>query len=219
MPESVSKGIHTRMEKQTKVLSYLNPRPESPFQYWQGYPGLAQIVDATPIILCELYRILTSHTWCEYGNGIYEEQPEFSDMNGEEAIQYLRQRYHTIQNNGKWRLFGLIAHGKAITENITQAPETYRLGNQVSGVLSVGFSLLEAGGQTDIHRGYDSSFYRFHLPLVVPKTDNGSTNCFLWIDGRRVDWSEPFMFDDTRIHGAWNLTRQDRYVLIIDVLR
>ena len=125
----------------------------------------------------------------------------------------------TIQNNGKWRLFGLIAHGKAITENITQAPETYRLGNKVSGVLSVGFSLLEAGGQTDIHRGYDSSFYRFHLPLIVPEKDNGSNNCFLWIDGRRVDWSEPFMFDDTRIHGAWNLTRQDRYVLIVDVLR
>lgn len=209
----------TRMAKQLKILSVLRPSPVNPFPNWTTHPGLSQLVTATPIILMELLHILRSTTWAEYGNGVYEDQPEFSDMDGGGLVNYLRNNYQAIQGTSKWRLFGLIAKGTPIPENITQAPETYRLGNQVAGVVSVGFSLLEAGSQTDIHRGYDDTIYRFHLPLVIPEDTPGKSKCFFWVDGRRVEWTQPFMFDDTRIHGAWNFTDQDRYVLLVDILR
>lgn len=219
MVQTLSKKMKIRREKQFQLLHNSHPNTITPFQVWQNYPGLLEIVMAKRTILYELYQVLTSTTWSEYGNGTYEDQPEFTDMDSGEIIHYLRSKYRSIEGTKKWRLFGLIANGKSIPENINQTPETYSLGKQVPGILNLGFSLLEAGGQTDIHQGYDPSFYRFHLPLVIPESVNEIVKCFFWVDGRKVDWSEPFMFDDTRIHGAWNISAEDRYVLLIDVLR
>ncbi len=218
---SQSKSItDARLTQQQEILRVLKPSPVSPFLPWERYQGVPELVAQTPLILLELLSILRATTWSEYGNGDYTQQPEYTDMGGQELINYLRYQYQPVQGTKKWRLFGLVAQGIDIPENVAQAPHTHRLGKQISGLVSLGFSLLEAGGQTDIHRGYDATFYRFHLPLVIPEREtSGKSKCFFWIDGRRVEWNSPFMFDDTRIHGAWNFTTQDRYVLIIDILR
>src|SRR5436309_8664826 len=115
-----------------------------------------------------------------------------------------------------WQVFGLFdfPHGNAIGPNAERCPLTAALvRDHVPAHGAVGFSVLRPGVRVRPHRGYQGGFLRAHLGLRVPEGD-----CALCVNGevRRWEVGKMLVFDDRVLHEAWNLTGQDRVVLLID---
>ncbi|MCO5233273.1 MAG: aspartyl/asparaginyl beta-hydroxylase domain-containing protein [Chitinophagales bacterium] len=69
------------------------------------------------------------------------------------------------------------------------------------------------------HYGETNATYRIHLGLNVPIAEKNE--CSIKVSGEVEDWKngKSFAFIDAEPHEVWNKTNQERYVLIIDVLR
>lgn len=82
------------------------------------------------------------------------------------------------------------------------------------------FSRLDPETTLEAHTGWEdlaNHVYRLHLPLVVPP----GGLCGTWVDGA-VETHETgrlLCFDDSKIHRAFNYSREDRIVLILDMVR
>ena len=197
------------------IFSYIIKDSIYPFIDWKSkFPSLNNLLVNKNYILIDLYNILNESIWCEYGDGNYYNQPEFSNFSEKELLSYLRNNYGTIDSNNKWRLFGLITNGKRIPESASKCKKTVDMLLKIPNLKNAGFSLLESNSKTDIHRGFDSSFYRFHLPLLIP-----NNKCYFWSMGFYKYWNEPLMFKDTLYHGSWNNSNSHRYILIIDLYK
>jgi aspartyl/asparaginyl beta-hydroxylase (cupin superfamily) len=113
-------------------------------------------------------------------------------------------------------VFGLFGfpHGEPLEAGAQACPETSALiARHVPTHGAAGFSLLEPGTRIQPHEGYAGRFLRCHLGLDVPAGD-----CALRIEDetRRWEAGKVLIFDDRLTHAAWNLTRHDRIVLLID---
>ena len=115
-----------------------------------------------------------------------------------------------------WKLFGLVLFGEPLDDNCASCPKTTALVSQIPGVINAGFSCLEPHSTTGEHQDYNKSFFRCHIPLIVPVGD-----CKLEVEGVSRPWrmDEVLVFDDTRRHNAWNKTEHARVVLIVDLPR
>lgn len=78
---------------------------------------------------------------------------------------------------------------------------------------SVFFSILRPHTRIPPHTGVTNTRAIVHLPLIVPE------GCGFRVGGETRPWveGEPFAFDDTIEHEAWNDSNQLRAVLICDV--
>lgn len=76
------------------------------------------------------------------------------------------------------------------------------------------FSVLKAGTRLLPHHGSSNVRAVFHLPLVVPP------GCTLRVAGapdHQWEAGQPFAFDDTFLHEAWNPSDSTRTILLMDV--
>lgn len=115
-----------------------------------------------------------------------------------------------------WSVFGLIAFGRRLDENLAACPETARVLREVPGLTTAGFSRLAPGAHIRPHVGYTDAVLRCHLGLVVPPD-----GCALRVAGEERAWEEGrcLVFDDTAVHEAWNRSSLPRVVLLADFLR
>ena len=118
----------------------------------------------------------------------------------------------------RWRMFMFRYFGRPIAANCGLCPRTAALLEQVPGLISANFSVLEPGARIAPHHGIFAGVLRYHLGLIVPAH---AEQCGLRVDGETREWREraSLLFDDTRRHEAWNDTEQDRVVLLLDVKR
>jgi len=115
-----------------------------------------------------------------------------------------------------WDVFGLyqFPHGETIGPNVRRCPLTSSL---VQGLVprhgAVGFSVLRPVTRIRPHEGYPGEFLRCHLALKVPEGD-----CALRVNEETRKWVEGkvLVFDDRVTHEAWNLTNEQRVVLLFD---
>jgi len=79
----------------------------------------------------------------------------------------------------------------------------------------VTFSCLRPGAVIHPHHGRFSNTLRCHLGLQIPKDD-----CKIKVNGETRTWQQGkiLVLDDRLEHEAWNLTDQDRTVLIFDFI-
>jgi hypothetical protein len=73
--------------------------------------------------------------------------------------------------------------------------------------------------QTVLHRhvgpeNQSGEFIRIHIPLIVPEGD-----IFLEVNGKEVNWSDIFAFDNQLAHSAHNLSNKHRLIFLIDIRR
>jgi aspartate beta-hydroxylase len=75
------------------------------------------------------------------------------------------------------------------------------------------FSMLRPRTRIPAHTGVSNTRAIIHLPLIVPP------GCGFRVGGERRSWvpGQPFAFDDTIEHEAWNDSDELRAVLIFDV--
>lgn len=79
------------------------------------------------------------------------------------------------------------------------------------------FAMLPAGAKLGGHRDPFAGSLCYHLGLATPNSDQ----CRIFVDGQVCTWrdGEDFLFDETFIHRAENLTDENRIILFCDVER
>lgn len=117
-----------------------------------------------------------------------------------------------------WRSFILYGYGYRVDENCRRCPATTKLLQQVPGLQTAFFSVIEPGGYLKRHRGVTKAIITCHLGLRVPRRHQ---DCVIRIKRKLRSWKEGkvLLFDDTRKHEVWNMTDEPRMVLLMHVLR
>lgn len=123
-----------------------------------------------------------------------------------------------ISFGDNWKVFFLFGFGYQAKRNCALCPETTRLLEQVPGLESAWFSILEPGYHIPSHCGVTKGLLRCHLGLDIP---DEREKCVIRILDKPYPWQEGkcLVFDDTYEHEVRNDTPQPRAVLIFDFHR
>ena len=146
-----------------------------------------------------------------------------------------RQHYRSSSANGNdnvscWTVFPLchcfpanvVENRKWIDATCAYVPRTVALLKETLGdtLRTALFSRLDPETALEAHTGWqDLANYviRVHIPLVVPPDGL----CGTWVDGCAETHHEgrPLCFDDAKVHRAFNYSKEERVVLILDLAR
>jgi len=121
----------------------------------------------------------------------------------------------SISQDHRWKSFWLAAYGFRSANNIKRCPETWRVRQNIPGLITVLYSIMEPGKHLPPHRGPYNGVLRLHLGLIVPEPRDQlgirvEKSIYRWREGEVV------IFDDAYEHEAWNDTSQTRVVLFVD---
>lgn len=117
----------------------------------------------------------------------------------------------------KWKVFLLYYSGE-IPELAKQlSPETCAIVSKIPGIYKAFYSVLEPGKSIPVHHGPYRGYLRYHLGIKVPKNQPPSIR----IKDEIYHWKEreSLLFDDTWDHEVRNESKEERVVLILDLLR
>lgn len=124
----------------------------------------------------------------------------------------------TISQERGWKTFVLCGYGFRSQANINQCPETWRICQNIPGLTTAMFSILEPGKHLPAHRGPYNGVLRLHVGLIVPEPRDQlgirvEKDLYRWKEGEAV------IFDDAYEHEAWNRTDKTRVVLFVDFIK
>ena len=131
-----------------------------------------------------------------------------------ELLKHSPTLWHEGIHNGGWYVIGLKFQGQDLPEK-DKAPVTSALCDAIPGIQTYGFSIMKPGCEIHPHHGYTDEVYRAHLGLYTNPHSGLQVEDYvhIWRNG------ELFMFDDTKLHSAWNRGGTDRVILLIDFLK
>lgn len=123
----------------------------------------------------------------------------------------------TVNPDKSWRIFTLMTLIGTPAANREKCPQTAAFINQIPGVISAFFSILDAGKSIPAHCGPSLGYLRYHLALRVPQINPPSIRVkdqhYIWEEGKSV------IFDDSWEHEVFNESDESRVVLIVDIFR
>jgi aspartate beta-hydroxylase len=140
----------------------------------------------------------------------------------EEILALDGARFHResepISRTGDWDVAFFYERGRRHDDACAACPvtargiETYATVRTMAGLTYV--SRLRGSTHISPHRGPTNLRLRCHLGIAVPEGD-----CAIRVGDQTRRWQEGrcLVFDDHFEHEAWNHTRQDRIVLIVDM--
>lgn len=150
-------------------------------------------------------------------SGIKSELLSIIKNNTEDFFElWIEKDLYEESNPEGWLVAPLLIDSKFISKNCKKAKFLFELIKFIPEIISCSFSLLKPGTRICPHKGYDEyseEVLRYHMGMIIPKGDLGLSveeDIKIWKEG------ESFIFDDYKIHSAWNFTDNDRYVLICD---
>ncbi|WBO22389.1 aspartyl/asparaginyl beta-hydroxylase domain-containing protein [Sphingomonas abietis] len=212
-----------RMRARRFADNVLDRRPayhQEPTHY--RYPGLSDIEffdtnhgelrdrlrRAFPDILAEFHALAVAHA---------DRQRPYVDLApGQPAAQW-----SALNRSTDWNAFHLIRYGDHDPVNAAACPRTIAAfaGQEQAVIPGLGpnlmFSLLAPHTHIPSHHGVANFRVVCHLPLIIPP------GCRFRVGGDTREWQagEPWIFDDTIEHEAWNDSNELRVVLIGDLWR
>jgi aspartyl/asparaginyl beta-hydroxylase (cupin superfamily) len=142
-----------------------------------------------------------------------------------ELLQFIKtnsnslKEYRFIKNDQPtWQTFPLMSWGYVHKANIKLLPETWQLFSIIPEVVSVSISRLMPNKEIGAHHGDTNAIMRCHLGIIIPGT---LPQCGFMVENESRNWQQGklFAFCDARLHWAKNMTHNERYVMIIDVVR
>ena len=180
--------------------------PADEFFEAEHFGWLGEFEGATATISVELEAILA--------DGGAELTPYISLPPGVPA-----NKWSGLDKSLDWGAFHLWKEGERFDDACARAPRTAALVEslpicRIEGrAPNVFFSILKAGSHIPAHNGVTNVRSVVHLPLIVPE------GCEFRVGGETRAWTQgrAFAFDDTIEHEAWNRSKHDRAILIIDV--
>ena len=128
-------------------------------------------------------------------------------------------KWSELDNSLDWGAIFLWEYGEPNRPVLDRCPETARVLDSLpvshipGRAPSAFFSMLKPHTRIPPHTGVTNTRAIIHLPLVVPE------GCGFRVGGETRPWvvGQPFAFDDTIEHEAWNDSDELRSVLIFDV--
>ena len=131
-----------------------------------------------------------------------------------DQIKNDRVSWHEPIHNGGWYVIGFKYQGKDLPEK-SKAPLTTKLCEAIPGVYTFGFSIMKPNCEIIPHIGYSGDVLRVHLGLYT------NPQASIKVDGEKYTWEDGqlFVFDDTKVHSAWNRGDKDRVILLVDYLK
>jgi hypothetical protein len=166
------------------------------------------------VIIDELNGVLKLKKWSRWSEYNRDDTPIFTKMSNKDIEDRLKENEDYLNSgDNSWRLFGLKLYGKEVEDNAKYCPKTLELFKNIDYVTNIGFSCLEPGVSTTVHRDFNHNILRCHFPLIIPEGD-----CAIRVGDKTQKWNnnEYFIFDDTCYHVAWNKTKENRFILIVD---
>ncbi|MDF2451645.1 MAG: hypothetical protein K0S26_1149 [Bacteroidota bacterium] len=182
--------------------------------------------------------------WFSFSEGADYKGPEpfFFNVADKPWVALLEKNYSVIQNElhqviqtqnkdiipyynqtlasapASWTIFPLIMWGRRNQKNCAQVKETMKIIDQINGVTTCSFSILKPHTKIKPHFGDTNVMYRCHLTL---KSSGTKEEIGMRVGNEIRTWEtgKLFSFCDAFNHEVWNNTDQERWVLIIDVLR
>lgn len=149
---------------------------------------------------------------------------EFNNVNKHfeiPAYHEIEQRQYAISGQGapniKWKVFLLYYSGETPELAKELCPEICELLKKIPKVYKAFFSVLEPGKSIPAHHGPYRGYLRYHLGIKVPKKSPPSIR----LKDEIYHWKEKesILFDDTWNHEVMNDSKEERVVLILDLLR
>jgi ornithine lipid ester-linked acyl 2-hydroxylase len=130
-------------------------------------------------------------------------------------VQDLTPDAAALSHDVGWKIFPLIAYGIRSQPNIDLCPQAWRAVQNIPGLRTAMFSILDPGKRIPPHRGPYNGVLRLHLGLLVPEPHE---RLGIRVGGEERHWQEGhvLIFDDAYEHEAWNETGQVRVVLFVD---
>ncbi|USX20869.1 aspartyl/asparaginyl beta-hydroxylase domain-containing protein [Oxalobacteraceae bacterium OTU3REALA1] len=118
----------------------------------------------------------------------------------------------------QWKTFGLMFWLNEVKEHTARCPKTWALLKQIPHLSSASFNLLEPHTTIKPHHGDTNAVIRCHLGIDVPAP---APKCAFRVGDDIRSWEDGkmLMFCDAHEHTAWNNSDQQRYILVLDVLR
>ncbi len=126
-----------------------------------------------------------------------------------------------LMDNPDWSAFYLIKDSVHQDNHIALCPVTMKalerapLDHIPGRTPSVLYSLLKPDTHIPPHTGMLNTRLICHLPLIVPE------KCGFRVGNEQIEWveGEPFAFDDSINHEAWNRSHQNRIILLFEIWR
>ncbi len=97
--------------------------------------------------------------------------------------------------------------------NLNSCPTIAKLLARFPEIVTAEFSMLAPQSHILPHRGYTDKLLRAHLGMVLPSGDIGIKVGDAVRKWKQNEW---LVFDDSILHEAWNNTKENRIVLMID---
>lgn len=143
----------------------------------------------------------------------------------EELLNYLKQ--HSLQayfntkmsdDVKKWKTISLKWWGLEFYSNQKYFPKTTAFINSIPNLVSASFNLLEPHTRIYPHCGDTNGIFRCHLGLVIP---DQLPECGFRVENEKRSWEEGkwLIFIDAKEHEAWNESNENRFILLIDIIR
>jgi aspartyl/asparaginyl beta-hydroxylase (cupin superfamily) len=135
---------------------------------------------------------------------------------GNNIIPYFNQTLADKAEN--WNILPLYVWGKKNEQNCKSCPATTAVIESIPGMTSCSFSILKPHSSIRPHHGDSNVMYRCHFTL---KCEHSLSEIGMRVRNESVSWENKkiFAFCDAYEHEVWNRTDEERWILIIDVLR
>ena len=147
---------------------------------------------------------------------ILSEIHQLIESKNEGIIPYFNKTLASKAND--WTILPLYVWGKKNIVNTGNCPATTKIIENINGMTSCSFSILNPRTIIKPHHGDSNVMYRCHLTL---SSSAGLPDLGMRVNDKYIEWKngEIFAFCDAYEHEVWNKTNSTRLVLIIDVLR
>lgn len=123
-----------------------------------------------------------------------------------------------VNKGNPWKTVSLKWWGIEFYKRQKYFPKTTAFLKKYPELLSLSFNLLESGGKIVPHCGDTNAIYRCHYGIKVP---GKLPEIGFVVHDQKRSWKEGewLIFMDAYKHEAFNLTKSDRIIMVVDYLR
>ena len=123
-----------------------------------------------------------------------------------------------VEKANSWKTISMKWWGLEVYRHQSYFKKTTQSINQIPGVVSASFNMLDANSSIKPHHGDTNGIFRCHLGLIVPA---GLPECGFRVEDVTRPWKEGewLIFVDALNHEAWNRSIGKRYILVVDEVR
>lgn len=175
---------------------------------------LWMVLRGGPVLPAEQHPVVDG--FVESWEQLRDEYDELAHARPAEPLSSVLTGHERLSGDSGWRVAILRVFNNDVGTYHDRCRVASALLDDRPDVVTAMYSVLDPHTEVGWHPGVMKGVVRCHVPLRVPEGDVG-----FQVGRRRTRWvpGQPFLFDDSYLHRAWNRTDEPRSILILDVVR